>query len=219
MSARGWPPLLILVPWALGWGCASASRIHLVTVPTLPEGAVEASWAMPMVARAAVELFRTLSERGPSALIDLRLHGDELTEYYTASGRERLLRVFPGLTPRSSERRWIALRAFAGDPIVGWCARGVSVAEANGPEGFRERVLTVDRLLVVGREGDGLWATWLEGLVYTATGWRFVPTVSYGEEVQTARREHADIDLWDCDLGVRPPGVVPNVRSTPRPAG
>ncbi len=197
-------------------GCGGTEAARGVGFATLPEGSLARGWAEPLVAQAAPAMFAALSTRGASALVALRLHGADVPGFFTEAGQARIARGIPGLVPRASERRWQALHALANTAVAGWCARGVRLVEANGPEGFRGRALTVDRLLVVGVEPGGYWGMWLEGLVYTAEGWRFLPTVPYGEAVQAPRRDHADVDLWDCDLGVRPSQGIP--QNTPQGA-
>ena len=84
--------------------------------------------------------------------------------------------------------------------MVGWCARGARVQEPGGEEGFAQRLLTVDRLLVVSEGRDGLTAFWVEGLALDDDGWRWLPWVPWSEAVETPRGAHADIGLWVCDL-------------------
>jgi hypothetical protein len=82
--------------------------------------------------------------------------------------------------------------------------------EGPGPAlGLRESAFVVDRLLVAGVEpGGGRVAAWVEGtFLYTDQGFFAVVL----QRLETPRRDHADLDLAQCDfrLGLQSPrGVV-----------
>lgn len=171
----------------------------------VPEGALRSGWATARIGEGAAVLFERLTREGAAGLRALRLHPNEWEGLLTEPGRRRALGSFVGLTPSPREARWQLLAAHRGQPLVGWCARGVRVAEAGGAEGFASPTLHVDRLLLVGAEASGRWAFWIEGLVLTRTGWRMLPWVPYEDAVEAPRREHSDLVLWDCDLAQRAP--------------
>jgi hypothetical protein len=184
------------------FGCAGSTRATVQTI-AVPENAVRGGWAEARVQEGVSTVLRTLAEGGVSGLQRLRLHHDEVQEIFTEAGVGRIERSVPGGTPSSRDRRWQTLGLHRNDAIVGWCARGVHVAESNGIEGFRERTLYVERLLIVGQEDGGRWATWVEGLMLTGNGWRMLPWVPYADAVEVPRRDHTDLTLWDCDLARR----------------
>jgi hypothetical protein len=171
----------------------------------VPDDALRSGWAEARIAEGAPTLLRALSEGGVDGFRALRLRHDEVVELFNDTGRARIEQSVPGLTPSPRERRWQVFAQHRGDALVGWCARGVRIAQPNGPEGFRERVLLVERLLIVGAEPDGRWAAWVEALVLTGAGWRMVPWVPYADAVEAPRRDHSDLVLWDCDLAQRAP--------------
>jgi hypothetical protein len=182
--------------------CASTAR----TLPPpveVPDDAVRSGWAEARIAEGVPEVFQALSERGAAGMRALRLRPAEVAEVFTDTGRQRIERSVAGLTPSPHERRWQLLALRRSNPVVGWCARGVRVAEPGGVEGFRARTLFVERVLIVGREPTGRWAAWVEGLVLTGVGWRMLPWVTFEDAVEAPRRDHTDLGLWDCDLARR----------------
>lgn len=198
-------------PWLLvatfgAMGCASGASARRRTLPAaveVPSDAVRGGWAEARIQEGVGAVLITLATQGASGLRALRLHGDELGDFFTEAGRQRIERSVPGLTPSPRERRWQVLALHRDQPVTGWCARGVRIAEAGGVEGFLDRVLYVERLLIVGDEAGGRWATWVEGLVLTGGGWRVLPWVPYEDAVEVPRRDHSDLALWDCDLARR----------------
>jgi hypothetical protein len=163
-----------------------------------------AAWIDAQIGEASRRVFATLAEGGARALFGMRLQVEQCDRLLTTTGRTRATMSPTGNAPRAHEPRWATMRAFAGTSVVGWCARGVRVAEPDGPEGFAERALMVDRLLVVGREEGGTWGMWVEGLVLTRDGWRILPWVTWGDAVERPRRDHTDVALWDCDRSSGP---------------
>ncbi len=182
--------------------CAGAPAATFPTV-SVPDDAARSGWAEARIHEGVPRVFRALAEGGAGAMRAMRLRPAEVGELFTDAGRQRIERSVPGLTPSPRERRWQLLSLHRGDAVVGWCARGVHVAEPGGAEGFRERTLYVERLLIVGAEGDGRWGAWIEGLVLTGNGWRMLPWVPFEDTVEAPRREHSDLALWDCDLARR----------------
>jgi hypothetical protein len=153
---------------------------------------------------AANELRDALARDGDQGLLRLRLRPEEVHALFTEDGARRVALAATGFEPSPAERRWVMLASLLETPVVGFCARGVRMEEPGGEAGFAQRTMVVDRLLVVGREPDGLWGVWVEGLVRTPSGWRLLPSVPFERQVGTPRRDHADIALWDCDVGQRP---------------
>lgn len=202
------------VALALTCGCASAGPRYTRVMPPpvdVPERAVASGWVAREVTRGLPGVVVALTESGLRGFRTLRLHHEEVEQVLTPAGRARVERSFVGRTPVAAEARWYMLARLRGSAVAGWCARGVRVAEASGAEGFAHRTVYIERLLVVGSEpGGGLWGAWLEGLMLTRAGWRMLPWVPYESAVETPRRDHTDIELWECDLGVRP---------APRPPG
>lgn len=182
--------------------CASAS--HALPPPVeVPLDATRSGWAEARIGEGVTEVFRSLSERGAAGLRALRLRPAEVAELFNDAGRARIERSVAGLTPSPHERRWRLLSQQRGAQVLGWCARGVRVAEAEGVEGFRNRTLFVERVLIVGADGPDRWGAWVEGLVLTSVGWRMLPWVTFEDAVEAPRRDHTDLGLWDCDLARR----------------
>lgn len=182
--------------------CATTARA-LPPPVEVPDDAVRSGWAEARIAEGVPEVFRALSERGSAGMRALRLRPAEVADVFTDTGRQRIERSVAGLTPSPHERRWQLLALRRSNPVVGWCARGVRVAEPGGVEGFRARTLFVERVLIVGSDPSGRWAAWVEGLVLTGVGWRMLPWVTFEDAVEAPRREHTDLGLWDCDLARR----------------
>lgn len=180
--------------------CATQGGPVARSLRPVPADAVPSGWARAHIDEATRELFAQLSTQGLDALRRRRIRGDDLVTFLDPSGRRRAEQSVAGMTPRASERRWSVLRRMQGDTVAGWCARGVRVHDPGGAEGFAQRVLTVDRLLVVTEGSDGLWGFWLEGLALDDDGWRWLPWVPWTDAVETPRGAHADIALWVCDL-------------------
>lgn len=183
-------------------GCAGTTRA-LPPPVEVPDDAARSGWAEARIAEGVPHVFHALSERGAAGMRALRLRPDEVAELFTDAGRQRIEHSVAGLTPSPRERRWQLLALRRSNPVVGWCARGVRVAEPGGAEGFRHRTLYVERVLIVGTESSGRWAAWVEGLVLTGAGWRMLPWVTFEDAVEAPRREHTDLGLWDCDLARR----------------
>jgi hypothetical protein len=187
---------------ALIAACA-ARRGSRASAPAVPDDAVRSGWAAARIAEGAPALLDRLVSEGAAGMRAARLRHDEVAEMFTELGQRRLAGSVAGITPSSREPRWQMLAAHRGQGLVGWCARGVRLAEGGGAEGFSARTLYVERLLLVGEEPGGRWALWVEGLVLTAAGWRMLPWVPYEDAVEAPRREHSDLVLWDCDLARR----------------
>lgn len=193
-----------LVALGLALGCASSGAPRGVRLAPIPPDAVASGWATRQADAATQQLFQALTREGLPALRRQRVSLDGEVELLSEVGRERAGRSMPGLRPRATERRWAILRRLAEHRLVGWCARGVRVIEGGGPEGFVQRVLTVDRLLVVADGADGRWGFWLEGLVLDGGAWRWLPWVSWADAVEAPRGAHTDIAMWTCEMARRP---------------
>lgn len=161
-------------------------------------------WAEQRLRTAVVQLHTTFANHGPEGLLRLRLQPPEVAVLFRSDAADRIMRAPQGLSPTDGEQRWRMFSVLARSPLVGFCARGARLAEANGPEGFNERAFIVDRLLIIGSESTGLWGAWVDGLVLTSQGWRLLPNTPYDRQVETPRRDHTDMQLWDCDIGHRP---------------
>lgn len=193
---------------ALGWlACTGTPRVaHPVSREVLAAERQRRdvqSMRRPLE-RAAIEFGGAFARDGAEALLRLRLSPEDVRGLYTENAQQRINRMSPGISPSPGERRWEMFRVLSRAPVVGFCARGARSVEPNGPEGLRMRAFMVDRLLIVGGESDGLWGAWIEGVVLTDEGWRLLPTVPFDRQVETPRRDHTDVQLWDCDLGLRP---------------
>jgi len=169
----------------------------------------DAAWATEQLRTAAVQIRARLAHGGAQALLALRLRPSEVAQLYTDAAFERIHNAQVGHEAAEAEPRWVHLRSLADTPLVGFCARGARIAQQNGPEGLRVSALLVDRLLIVGAERDVLWAAWIEGLILTEDGWRLSAAVPFANQVEDPRRDHADVHLWDCDLGQRPRRETP----------
>lgn len=165
-------------------------------------------WARAQLWAAAQQFHRVFSQEGAEGHLRLRLRRPELDAFFTENGIHRIERLPVGLSPSPGEQRWHMFSVLGDSTLVGYCARGIRITEPNGPEGFKVAALVVDRLLIVGSERDGLWGAWIEGLMLTPEGWRLLPTVPFERQVETPRRDHTDVQLWDCDLGERTWGTT-----------
>ncbi|MFO0561409.1 MAG: hypothetical protein U0269_25550 [Polyangiales bacterium] len=174
----------------------------------------DAIWATEQLRSAAVQLRARLTQGGAQAHLALRLRRDEVAQLYTSAAFERIHNAQVGHEAGEADPRWVHLRSLADTPLVGFCARGARIAQQNGPEGLRVPALLVDRLLIVGAERDVLWAAWIEGMILTEDGWRLSAAVPFANQVEDPRRDHADVQLWDCDLGQRPRRDTPLEAST-----
>jgi hypothetical protein len=188
-------------------GCASSGASRGVRLAAIPPDAVASGWATRQAEAATQDLFQSLTREGLPALRRRRVTLDGEVELLSEVGRARAGRSMPGLRPRASERRWTILRRLAEHRLVGWCARGVQVIEGGGPEGFVQRVLTVDRLLIVADGADGRWGFWVEGLVLDGGAWRWLPWVGWADVVEAPRGAHTDIAMWTCEMERRPTAV------------
>lgn len=183
--------------------CAATTTAARVPTIDVPDDAARSGWAEARIAEGAPALLDRLAREGAAGMRGLRLRHAEVEGMFTEAGRRRVAGSVAGITPSPREPRWQMLAAHRGQRLVGWCARGVRVAEGGGAEGFAARTLYVERLLLVGEEPGGRWALWVEGLVLTGAGWRMLPWVPYEDAVEAPRREHSDLALWDCDLARR----------------
>lgn len=166
----------------------------------VPDDALTSGWARARIDGASRALFGLLTTNGVDALRRRRIRGDDLVTFLDERGRARAAQSVAGMTPRASERRWSVLRRMQDERVVGWCARGVRIHDPGGAEGFAQRLLTVDRLLVVSDGRDGLTGFWIEGVALDDDGWRWLPWVPWSDAVETPRGAHTDIALWVCDL-------------------
>ncbi|MEZ4393428.1 MAG: hypothetical protein R3A48_20260 [Polyangiales bacterium] len=199
--------------------CASQAPSRGRALTPLPDGELASPWLQRRVDAATEELFLALSRNGLSALRRRRIRVDD-DGVLSDAGRGRAERSISGLRPREGERRWSVLRRLAGDRVVGWCARGLSVHEANDALGFAQRALTVDRLLVVVEGARGRWGLWVEGLVLDGAAWRWLPWVPWSDAVETPRSAHTDIEMWSCELERRPAQLAaPQGDRATEPAG
>lgn len=203
-------------------GCAH-NAIATGLRPVAPVGSgdrPDATWATEQLREAAVSLRATLTRGGAESHLALRLRHDEIEQLYAPEATLRLRSAQTGSPSADTDPRWVHLRSLADTPLIGFCARGARIAQRNGPEGLRVPALVVDRLLIVGAERDALWALWIEGLMLTEGGWRLSAAVPFATQVEDPRRDHADAQLWDCDLGQRPRRDQPLDRSAvTRPEG
>ena len=205
----------------LAVGCAASSAggagsIRTVAPVERAAGQLDRSWTNEQLGVAARSLQRAFARDGAEALLRLRLNAAEVGQLFVEDARRRMGRMPQGLGPTPGEGRWQMYRALGRGPTLGFCARGVRVADEHGADGVRGRALWVDRLLIVGGDGEGIWAAWIEGLILTDSGWRLVPVVPYERQVAAPRRDHTDVQLWDCDFAQRPPtaGTGPPPRAT-----
>lgn len=183
-------------------GCAGGGVVPR-PVLAVPHGEAGRAWSMARLGAGARELVALLPQGADAAVRSLRMEPGHRVALLDPSGLARATRGTLGGAPREGSPRWVQLRRMQGSTLAGWCARGVRVVEP-GSEGFAQRALVVDRLLIVGREAQGLWGVWLEGLVLTSDGWRVLPWIAWNQAVEVPRRDHGDVALWDCDLGERP---------------
>jgi hypothetical protein len=203
---------IVVASLALALGCAAAVPSVGLRPMDLPAAVAPRDLVSSRLDAGLPALLRALSERGREGYRALRLNGAQMDGWLSPDAITRGRNTFVGMVPGSADHRWFAWRRWRGSALLGWCARGVRVDEANGPEGFVRRTLLVERLLVVGGRGDQRWAAWLEGLMLSRDGWRFAPWVPHAQSVEAPRRSHPDIELWDCDVArspatsARPPG-------------
>jgi hypothetical protein len=186
---------------ALG-GCAATGVTPRPVLP-LPPGRPAEAWLTARVGEGARALVALLPQGAEATVRALRMEAGHRVALLDASGQARAAQGTIGGAPGEGGQRWVRMRRLRGSTLAGWCARGVRVVD-TGAEGFAQRVLVVDRLLLVGREAGGLWGVWVEGLALTSDGWRVLPWISWAQAIEAPRRDHGDAQLWDCDLGVRP---------------
>lgn len=187
---------------AFAGSCAPPAETGIVSTWEPPR---DAEGQRAAIAEGAQQLLTELGARGPEGLRALRLSSSEVQRWFTIVAAGRIASVVSGAQPYAAERRWVLWSSLGRGSVVGWCARGVRRVERDGLEGFRFRTLVVDRLLLVGREPGGLWGAWASHAARGPDGrWRLIPSVPLDEQVETPRRDHADMQLWDCDLGQRP---------------
>lgn len=188
----------------LALSCASQPGAPGRTLAPLPEGGPDSPWVHRRVDVATEDLFRALSHHGLDALRRRRIRLDDPAVLNDA-GRRRAEQSIAGLRPSERERRWSVLRRLADDRVVGWCARGISVHEPDGAQGFAQRALTVERLLLVVDGARGRWGMWVEGVMLDGETWRWLPWVPWADALETPRSSHTDIEMWSCELERRPP--------------
>lgn len=184
-------------------GCASVAPAPR-RLRAVPADALRSGWAATRVDDATRALLSSLATEGLDALRRRRIRHDERAVFLDDRGQARAAGSVVGMSPRPSERRWVALRRLRGARLAGWCARGVRVHDPGGAEGFAQPALTVDRLLVVAEDDRGLVGFWVEGVVLDDDGWRWLPWVPWADAVEAPRADHSDIALWVCDLERRP---------------
>lgn len=202
----------VLLSVALCVGCAAAPSLGLRPME-VPPPAQQGAFVGALLDQRLPAVMRALSERGREGYRVLRLREAQMDGWLSPDAIARGRLTFVGMVPGMNDRRWFSWRRWRGSVLRGWCARGVRVMEANGPEGFLRRTLMVERVLVVGGRAEHRWGAWLEGLILSRGGWRFAPWVPHAQGVEAPRRSHPDVDLWDCDLA-RPPAT-----SAPPPGG
>lgn len=185
-------------------GCASPGAVRGRPLAAVPPGALESGWARQRADEATTEAVAALIRDGVNTLRRRRIRADGDIDPLSPAGHARAAAAMVGLRPVASERRWTLLRRLADHGVVGWCARGVRVVEPGGPEGFGQRALTVDRLLVALEGASGRWGFWLEGLVLDGAVWRWLPWVSWNDAVEAPRAAHTDLVMWSCEMERRP---------------
>lgn len=188
--------------WALAAGCGAGAFVALPAA-AVPSGADERAWARARLREGLPGFVDALTSRGAEALRALRLRDVEVRSWLNETGQRRARESMTGVAPSSRERRMVALHHWRGSTVTGFCARGVRIVEGDGPEGFAQRTLVVDRVLVVAARSGATWAMWCEGLVWAPGGWRVLPWVPYATVVEAPRRDHFDAQVWDCDVADR----------------
>lgn len=196
--------LAVMAMALISSGCASVSGTPPVRFAEVPRDALTTGWGRAHIDAATRAVFRALVTDGVIALRRGRLALDAARTPLSRVGIARAERAIVGLRPRASERRWAVLRRIRSGAVAGWCARGVSLPEPDGPEGFAQRALTVERLLVIADDVSGRWGFWLEGLALDGATWRWLPWVSWADAVETPRGAHTDIAMWSCELSSPP---------------
>lgn len=188
---------------ALALGCAAAPSMGLRPM-AIPATELTEAFVSTALDGGLPTVIRVLTEGGRDGYRALRLGEAQMDGWLNEAAITRGRATFLGMVPGINDRRWFAWRRWRGSVLQGWCARGVRVQEANGPEGFLRRTVLVERVLVVGGGAEHRWAAWLEGVVLSQEGWRFAPWIPHAQSVEAPRRSHSDIDLWDCDLARAP---------------
>lgn len=190
---------------ALTAACARPAGPPPAPAPTglSPDGATRES--LTRAVESGVRPLLATLERGRDGYRALRMRRHDLVGWMRPETLEQMQRARVGLVPGPLDPRWQSWATRRGSALVGWCARGARQVEPGGREGFLVRTITVDRLLLVAARGGRRWGAWVEGLVLTRDGWRFLPWVPVDRAVEAPRWDHADLSLWDCDVGRRPP--------------
>ena len=160
---------------------------------------------------------RPLSERGVDTAGELDAFGSKL---YTALASGSIAPVMlddaalralllPDAASRLVAQRratpTLALPAEAGSLLrsaryAGLCVQQGRVEPRAGTLGLRASGFVFDRALLIGREaGGGAVASWVEGhFLHTDVGFGALSV----ERVESPRRDHADLELAECELRV-----------------
>jgi len=190
-----------LLLFSLLCGCAAAPPPAAIRPTPLPDDPAARKLALGQIGR---QLYVALAEGQPERLmiddVDLRSVLDAEAATRVAATRAR--GSAPGLA--AAELR----AAFSGATYHGVCFDRARHEAAGSPLGLLAGGFAFDRALVVGLQpGGSRVAAWIEGTFVGTGDLVFALILS---RVEAPRREHADLELLQCDLrdGLDPPRPV-----------
>jgi hypothetical protein len=180
--------------------CAASGAPRPTTARPLPDRTAEAERELDAFGH---ELYAALASGAPSRIVidDATLRALLLPE---AASRVAAQRLAPpiAIAVRDDDRALLRSARYAG-----LCIQEGRAEPRAGAVGLRHPGFVFDRALLVGRDaGGGAIASWIEGrFVHTDAGFAALSL----ERVEPPRRDHADLELAECELRVGTPGHNP----------
>jgi hypothetical protein len=177
--------------------CASAQSETRAptTAQPLPQPAVNAEQSLDAFGR---RLYAALAQGHPEAVMfdQTALHAVLLPD---AASRVASVRLATGSALRLAADARALLQ---GATYAGLCVQQGRAEPSGGAIGLRAPGFVFERALVIGREqGGGALASWVEGeFLNTDAGFGALSL----ERVEPPRRDHADLELAECEMRVGP---------------
>jgi len=178
--------------------CASAqTETHApTTAQPLPQPAAGAEQSLDAFGK---KLYAALAQGHPEAVMidDAALHAVLLPDAARRFASVRLATGGSGLRLAADARALLQSATYAG-----LCVQQGRAEPSGGPIGLRAPGFVFERALVIGREpGGGALASWVEGeFLNTDAGFGALSL----ERVEPPRRDHADLELAECEMRVGP---------------
>jgi hypothetical protein len=178
--------------------CASAqpeTRAPTTAQP-LPQPAVSAEQSLDAFGR---RLYAALAQGHPEAVMfnETALHAVLLPD---AASRVASVRLAAGSALRLAADARALLQSAT---YAGLCVQQGRAEPSGGVIGLRAPGFVFERALLIGREpGGGALASWVEGeFLNTDAGFGALSL----ERIEPPRRDHADLELAQCEMRVGPP--------------